>query len=142
MSKTVLLIRHDPGCPRRQGYDHTDESKRAADQCNLHIAAIGLDAVRKWVAIRLSDGGSDGTLYDRKQEAVRHQADEFLCAYMCIPPSGVTACMAESFMRTSRMAYDAGFRLPDPDAVHGGKDIIPRLNVEDHVKQVRQFRKR
>ncbi len=137
-----LIVRHDPGCPRREGYDHTDAAKRAADQVHLHLAAIGLDAVRKWVAIRLSDGGSDGTLYDRKQEAVRHQLDEFLCCYVCIPPNGMTICQAESFLRTNRMAYDAGFRLPDPDSVHGGKDLIPRSTVEDHRADMRRLRKR
>jgi hypothetical protein len=138
----VEILRHDPGCPRREGYSHTDSAKRASDQVNLHMSAIGLDAVRKWVAIRLADGGSDGTLYDTKRDAVRHQPDEFLCCYVCIPPTGMTACMAESFMRTNRMAYDAGFRLPDPDSVHGGKDIIPRLTVEDNNAQLRRLRKR
>lgn len=124
---------HDLGCPLRT---HTDAARRAADAVNLHVSAIGTDAFGKWVAVRLRDGGSDGVLYDRKRDAVRHQVDERLCAYIRISPGGINACRAESFLKMSRMAYEAGFRFADPGARHGGLDMIPRLMTEDQRRQV------
>lgn len=124
---------HDSGCPV---LSHSDAARRASDAVNLHYAAIGTDAIGKWVAIRLADGSSDGVLYDRKRDAVRHQPDEKLAAYVRIRPGGMNVCAAESFMKMSRMAYDAGFRLADPDARHGGLDLIPRLTREDQGRQM------
>lgn len=125
---------HDPGCPVRT--EHSDAARRCSDAVNLHLSALGFDAIRRWVAIRLADGGSDGTLYDGKRDAVRHQSDEQLCAYVCIAPGGMNPCQAESFMRTNRSYYEAGFRLPDPDAAHGGRAVIPRVAREDQALQM------
>jgi hypothetical protein len=123
---------HDSGCPLRT---HSDAARRCSDAVNLHVSALGADAFGKWVAVRLLDGSSDGTLYDRKQEAVRHQLDERLCAFVRVRPGGMNACAAESFLAFTRRAYAAGFRLSDPDASHGGRDLIPRLTVEDQRRQ-------
>lgn len=124
---------HDAGCP---GIKHSDAAKRASDQVNLHLAAQGLEAFRKWVALRLSDGGSDGVLYDSKIMAVRHQADEQLCAYVCVPPTRMSVCSAEAFLSFTRRAYNAGFRLTDPDSRTGGPDVIRRLTTKDQAMQV------
>lgn len=127
----MTVASHDAGCPANgTPIDHSDEAKACSDAVNLHVAAIGFDAVKKWVAIRLSDGKSDGTLYDTKRDAVAHQLDEFLCAYVCIPPSGMNACQAESYLQVHRKLYEAGFRLADRDAPHGGRQVIPRLTRE------------
>jgi hypothetical protein len=114
--------------------DHSSAAQRASDAVNLHVSALGFDACRKWVAVRLADGRSDGTLYDTKRDAVRHQSDEQLCAYVCVPPGGMTVCQAESVLAFHRRAYDAGFRLIDPDHAHGGLDHVRPLTVEQaHV---------
>lgn len=97
---------------------------------------MGFDACRKWVAVRLRDGKSDGVLYDSKREAVRHQSDEKLCAYINVPPNGMTPCRAESFLATMRRLYDAGWRLTDPDSTTGGPDLIPRTTFEDQARQM------
>jgi hypothetical protein len=130
-------VTHDPGCPLKT---HSDAARRCSDAANLHVSALGFDSVRKWVAVRLADGGSDGTLYDTKREAVRHQPHEHLCAYICIAPNGMSVCSAESFLSTHRKLYDAGFRLADPDASHGGRQVIPRLTNEDQARQMRSLR--
>ncbi len=122
---------HDPGCPVRV---HSDEAKAASDAVNLHVSALGFDAMRKWVAVSLRNGKSDGTLYDTKQEAIRHQLDEFLCAYVCVPPNGMSPCSAESFLATHRKLYKAGFRMVDRDDPRGGRDVIPRLTIEDQSR--------
>ena len=86
----------------------------------------------KWLAVNLQDGSTDGTLYDTKREAVRHQLDEFMCAYFCFRNclGGITPKEAMIWLDWVRKAYDAGFRMPDPDAQHGGKDVF--MSVDDH----------
>lgn len=125
---------HDPGCSYTG--QHSDAARHASDAVNLHMHALGFDAMRHWVAVRLSDGRSDGALYDSKVDAVRHQTDEKRCAYVCIPPSGMNPCRAESYLSTHRRLYDAGFRLADPDSKTGGPDVIPRSTNEDQARQM------
>lgn len=134
--------KHDPGCALyRTKRHHSDSARHCSDAVNLHLVAGGYDSHGKWVAIKLADGRSDNVLYDTKQDAVRHQLDEQLCCYVCIPPCGMNPCQAESFLATHRKLYDAGFRLADPDAAHGGKQVIPRLTVEDQARQMSALRK-
>lgn len=114
---------------------HSDSAKRASDAVNLHLAAQGFAAFRKWVAVRLLDGKSDGVLYDTRREAVRHQFDEQLCAYVCLPPTRMSPCSAEAFLKFTRDAYSSGFRLTDPDHRTGGRDLIKRLTTRDQRRQ-------
>lgn len=105
----------------------------------MHVAALGWEAAKKWVAIRLSDGKSDGVLYDTRGDAIRHQLHMTQCAYVCVPPGGMNPCQAESFMRMHRLAYDAGAQLIDPDRVDGGPEIIRRLTRRDQARQMAQI---
>ncbi len=110
-----------------------DYAKRMSDIVNGYLAFIKPWEIRtKWIAFRLSDGGSDGTLYDTKRDAIRHQSDEFLCAYFCYLNcmGGVTPREAMKFMDYTRAAYNAGMRLPDPDDVNGGPDHF--MSVAQH----------
>ena len=93
----------------------SDAARHCADAVNLHVAVDAHHAIGKWVAVRLSDGKSDGVLYDDKATAVRFQLHETMCAYICIPPGGMTVEDAESYLRSMRQLYDAGYRLADPD---------------------------
>jgi hypothetical protein len=107
--------------------DWSDAAKRASDIVNSYIAFVPWEELRtKVIAIRLSDGGYDGNLYDSKREAVRHQSDEFLCAYVFFRNlmGGASPREMEIFLKWNRDAYDAGFRLPDPMEVNGGPDLI------------------
>lgn len=72
-----------------------------------------------WLAIRLSDGGSDEIAYAKKSEAIKHQLHEQQCAYVRIPPDGMSPKHAESFLRINRILYDAGMRVSDPDDRRG-----------------------
>jgi hypothetical protein len=45
-------------------------------------------------------------------------------------------------MMTSRKAYDAGFRLADPDSASGGPDLIPRVSLDHRLKIIRAFDRR
>jgi hypothetical protein len=107
-----------------------DAAKRAYDVVAGLATFMPHDVRTKqspWVAIRLSDGGSDGVAYDSKQDAVRHQLHEQQCAYFSFrtAPNGFrTAKEAAMFLEFHRQAYDAGMRLVDPDDAGGGPDLI------------------
>ncbi len=119
---------------------YSDAAKRASDIVNLHLAANSWDEIRdKFVAIRLSDGGYDGTLYDNKRDAVRHQSDERLCAYVCFRNlmAGASPKEMQVFLDMNRKAYDAGMRFHDPDDAHGGKDLAPEAPLVDYVRRAR-----
>lgn len=95
---------------------YSDAARHCSDAVNLHIAAQGLEAAGKWVAIRMEDGKSDGNLYDTKQDAIRHQLHEQQCCYLVIPPTGMNPKQAENFLKFNRALYDNGMRIIDPDS--------------------------
>jgi hypothetical protein len=131
---------HDNGC--RVLGAHSDAAKRASDAVNLHVIALGFGAFRKWVAVALADGRSDGELYDSKRDAVRHQRhNEDRFAFVRITPNGMTVCRAESYLGVHRKLAAAGFRLADPDAAHGGRQVIPRLTNEDQAQLMARLRR-
>jgi len=105
---------------------------------HIHAARDFADIRDKWVAIRLSDGGSDGVLYDTKRDAVSHQLDEFQCAYISFRNivAGMAPYEAELFLNFVRRAYDAGFRLPDPDAQTGGGDLFLSTQGYDNLRRL------
>lgn len=132
----------DQRCALGKIAGHTDAAKRVSDAVNLHFAALGFDSARKWIAVRLHDGSGGEQLYDSKRDAIRHQLDEFLCAYICLTGTPMSVCEAEIFMMTNRKAYDAGFRLADPDAKSGGPDLIPRVATDHRLEIIRAFNRR
>ena len=101
--------------PDKPDNRYSDAARRASEAVQLQLTVNGAHAIGKWVAIRLSDGGSDHVLYDTKADAVRHQLYETMCAYVCIPPGGMPPEDAEVYLREMRKMYDAGVRLADPD---------------------------
>ena len=137
------LCRHGRGlCSECQHV--TDAAKRAFDIVASYTAFVPYEErIGAWVALRLADGGSDGNLYRSKQEAVRHQPDEFLCAYFSYrgAPNGFgSAHDAAVWLEYNRRAYDAGFRTPDPDASSGGPDLIMPTGRELIAAQMGQWR--
>lgn len=145
---TVLVV-HDPGCRYARPADggHTDAAKRTADAYNLHLLAgagmVPNPSVGQWLAVALADGRSDGVLYQTRRDAVRHQHhNEQLYAYLRIVPSSMSVCEAEAFLRMHRLAYDNGFRLTDPEAPGGGREIIPRLSREEFAAQITALERR
>lgn len=102
-----------------------DAARRCADAVNNHLREQGESVVGRWVAVSLSDGSSDGVLYDQKKHAVKHQLHETQCAYICIPPGGMQVNEALSYLRTNRQLYAAGMRIIDPD-----KHVIPTVRSE------------
>jgi len=105
----------------------------AAHRCSdiITLAAVTGNSGR-WVAIRMSDGGWDGTLYDHRADAVRHQLHEQLCCYVQVIPAGMTPQEAEAFLWYNRELYDGGFRMPDPEFQ---VPLMP-LTKADQLKQI------
>lgn len=115
-----------------------DYARRCADIINdLRASHEFNELCNKWVAIRLSDGGSDKTLYDSKADAIRHQLHEQQCAYISFRNlmNGITAREAKVFLDFTRQAYDSGMRLVDPDDTHGGQDLFLANNQWDYLKR-------
>lgn len=117
----------------------TDAARRAYDMVNglVHFTTWE-HRIRCWVVIKLSDGSSDGILYESRRDAVRHQLDERTCAYFSFrnSPNGFSSQTdAQLYLDYHRMAYDQGFRLPDPDASCGGPELIMPTTREQLMLQ-------
>lgn len=106
-----------------QAPQYSDAAKRCSDIIKLHILA-GMGG--KYAAIRLSDGGSDDTVYDTRRDAITHQLHEQQCAYIKIPRDDMPPSHAERFLQIQRELYDKGFRLCDPD----GPELISPITTE------------
>lgn len=93
---------------------YPDRTRRAWDEIEVHRLALGAEATGQWVAIRLSDGGSDGRLYQTKIEATRFQLHESQCVYVCIPPfAHLTVGELHRFLAVCERIYSEGGRLED-----------------------------
>lgn len=101
-----------------------DAGQHCADAVKLALDTGGLN---KWIAVRLSDGKSDGAVYDTKADAIKHQLHEFQCAYIKIPPGGMTKRDAIQYLGVHRKLYDKGARLADPD-----KSVVLPYTMEDY----------
>lgn len=104
-----------------------DRTRRAYDALKLHYEAHKNDRyniIGMWVAVRLSDGSSDGSLYPTKGTAARFQLHETQCAYFCLPPSDLdlTHREVQRYLEINEQLYNNGMRLSDPDThvVPGG----------------------
>lgn len=122
-----------------------DRAKRLAGIVNSMVVIHPLDVVvNSWIAVRLSDGGTDGNLYDTRLDAVRHQAHENQCAYLSLRAaiSGMTEQEAYVYLKFHEHAYDAGYRFTDPERPNGGMDMQIPLTHEDVHSQIRRLRQR
>lgn len=95
---------------------YEDAAYRLSDQVGLHLVGQGQSACGRWVAARLSDGGTDEILYDSRADAVRCQLHEMQCAYIVITPDGLPPKAAAFMLALSRDLYARGLRLSDPEA--------------------------
>jgi hypothetical protein len=112
-----------------------DAARRGSDIVNGILAGNAFDDIaHKWIALRLDNGDYDGVLYDTRRDCVRHQKNEFHCMYMTFRNirNGLRPDMIARVMLYHREAYDAGFRLPDPDDKHGGRELAMTTAANDH----------
>ena len=83
-----------------------DKGQRVSDLVRQHLVDDEELARRSWVAIRLSDGGSDGVLYPDKATAVAFQIHETQCAYLRVLPGGIPPREATSFLYHIAQLYE------------------------------------
>lgn len=117
----------------------SDAARRMADQINNRLAFSGWEIRNSWMAFKLDDGSTTGTLYDSRIDAVRH-CDEKYHAFFCFRNalSGVTPKDCQIFLNMNRHAYDAGGHLVDPDAPNGGVDLIlPSASYDKLTNRIR-----
>lgn len=100
---------------------YSDAARRASDTINMHLLADREGNNGRWVAIRLSDGGSDGKVYDCKCDAIRFQLHEKQCVYVQIQPVGLDYRDADILIRMHRQYYDRNFKMPDPPCPRHGR---------------------
>jgi hypothetical protein len=103
----------------------SDAAKRMSDIITGHIV---FGNAGRWVGIRLSDGGYDGTVYDSRRDCVAHQLTESQCAYIQIPFDEFPPRHAQLMLQFHRQAYDNGFRVQGPD---DRRELITPYRRED-----------
>ena len=125
MTRTVVLTvnkvcRHRKEvCLQCMHITETDAAKRMANIINGYVTFVHpWELKSKWVAIKLVDGGSDGVLYDSREDAIRHQSDERFYAFVCMGAmmSGAKPYDCAIYLEFHREAYDANMRLHEPQA--------------------------
>ena len=112
-----------------------DEARRCSDAVNQ---AVTDGHVGMWVAVRMSDGGTDGKVYGTKRDAIRAQLHEQQACYVKVPPDGMTPRQAKRWLELNRAIYDAGGRLADPDLAD--RDVILPATREGYTNVLRHLR--
>lgn len=110
-----------------------DAGQRMADALNAHVV-FSKGCFGRWMAIRLEDGSSDGTLYDTREDAIRHQRFEHQAWYELVKPRSYSADECALTLMYARAAYDAGWRPADSPA------FIAPVRIEDRALKIRQLR--
>jgi hypothetical protein len=90
-----------------------------ADRVNLMLIAQPWEILNtSWMAFKLEDGDSDGVLYDTRQDAIKHQLDEKLCAYFFMRTAlgGVPVRDCQLFLDIHRHTYDNGRYMAEPSS--------------------------
>lgn len=111
----------------------TDAAKRMSDHINGMLTFHTPWAIRnKFMAFRLTDGWSNGDIYDTKRDAIRFN-DEHRFAFFCFRAAmgGVKAKDCQLFLNINRHAAENGGHLADPDRADGGPQPIVRTEVYD-----------
>lgn len=104
--------------------DLSDAARRLSDVVTLHMLATNGECAGSWVAAKLSDGSTDGCLYDTRPDAVRHHPD-YHC-YIVIPPDGMGVYPAKVLINFARVLHANGMRMEDPE-----REFVVPSNRED-----------
>jgi hypothetical protein len=104
---------------------YSDAARRISDTITMHLLADGDGNHLKWCAFRLSDGGTDGVVYDDPVSAADHQLHYKQCAYIQIHRGGISAKAASVMLTYYRRVYDAGNVPPSLVAYQRAKLAVP-----------------
>lgn len=112
--------------PREGKLRTGDAARRMRDVIRLHQLALSREEIiaRRFVVIALSDGRSDGQVYDTRADAMRLQkvtvhVDH--AAYIQIPLERLDEYACDSMLHYVRTAYSNGYR-----PTHGRSLALPR----------------
>lgn len=108
-----------------------DYARRCSDEVNLHAT---LGNYGRFVAVRLSDGGTDGVLYDTREDAIKHQLHPEYCFYLLVPPGGMTPLEAQVCIEFKRQAFEAGWNMA------GEYEPIQELKRESYALAMQRLR--
>lgn len=118
--------------PNRPWLTEEDSAKRMHAAMGLHYMALTTEEIlqRRFIAIRLADGGSDNTVYDTRAEAIRHQTfgDQNRYLYLVLPLDRPPVEACDTLLWYGRRAYDAGYR---PATSHEGAGLLLPLRQEN-----------
>lgn len=117
----------------------TDAARRFSDNINALLTFSDPWEIRHaWIAVKLEDGSYDGTIYDNRSDAIKHQSDERLCCYFPIGnfANGLTPLDAQLILDLQRHAYDAGFRITDSQA----PDVFPSTSEVDVMRAWQRYK--
>jgi hypothetical protein len=103
-----------------------DAANRMRDAHDLHVVAGALGARERhlqWLAIRLADGRSDGTVYETRRDAVRHtQNKERGWAYIKISADSMGERQAIIVLQMFRRAFSRGVIFAEEEV------IVPQMS--------------
>lgn len=93
--------------PGPLGFVPSDAAKRMSEILTTHYL-VDRGNVGRYAAIRLSDGGSDGIVYDDVARAAWEQLHYRQCAYIRISPGGFGPRECDVILAYHRKVYDLG----------------------------------
>lgn len=114
-----------------------DIGRKVSDHLNMVRLFHDWDDIKdKWMAFRLSDGGTDGVVYETRKDAVSYQFHEQWCAYISFANlvGGAVPRECAIFMKFTRDAYKGGMRLVDPEAPNGGREAVMTTAMTDYYR--------
>lgn len=106
----------------------SDAARRVSDAITLHLLADGDGNHLKWLAFRLSDGTSDGVVYDNPVDAADHQLHYKQCAYIQIHRGGLSPKGAAVMLNYYRICFENDKVPPTLVAYQRAKLIVPGRN--------------
>jgi hypothetical protein len=115
--------------PRTGEHRNLDAAQRLADTIALHQTVLTREEIiaKRFIAVALSDGRTDGQTYDTRQDAMRHQRGHpALYAYIQVPLERWNTFSCDTLLWYVRGVYDAGYRPRLDEA----ELIIPRTIEE------------
>jgi hypothetical protein len=112
----------------------SDAARRCADAVSLAAVA---GAVGMWVAVRLEDGRTDGSVYDTREAAIRHQRGLSAYTPVRVAPGGMQVYEAEALLDYWRKLHQANVRNDDPGLL---LPLMP-LTRRDRRRQIRVLAK-
>lgn len=98
-----------------------DAANRMRDAVNLHVVAGALGVRERhlqWLAIRLEDGRSDGTVYESRRDAVRHTQNKTRgWFYVKVGVDSMSEKQAIIVLQMARQAYKNGIVFAEEEPI-------------------------